>query len=224
MKLINKDEDAPDIFYVFHNYFGLNGEINKWNFNLDHRIKSSSFLGLYDNEFLNKYLAGEVDYLPFKYNGLQVKSPSSFIMSTIHNYNIEHNLEYYRAQHFKFHPSRLSGIYAFGDYESCKLANKLYNWDLSSVKKFKLVEDSQTKSLIRIGKYNMEIVSLLRGINMMIFPTADQEQIYRNYWSGGGNIVIEVPIGMTPERRRISSGVLYEYLIEGILELIADPS
>jgi hypothetical protein len=69
----------------------------------------------------------------------------------------------------------------------------------------------------------MEIVSLMRSA----YPRAswnreDRDSIWRHYWSGGGALKIEIPIirNGVLTRQWFESGEIWEYLIEGRLELV----
>lgn len=45
------------------------------------------------------------------------------------------------------------------------------------------------------------------------------EKISKSYWSGAGNIALELPSTDLKERLQVNSGVIWEYLIEGQLIL-----
>jgi len=97
----------------------------------------------------------------------------------------------------------------------------LYGWDLNSVRKFALLQDPLTK----IAKVNMEIISLMRFAYPIAMWSGDGiERIWTHYWSGKGNLEIEIPTMQPPPstHRRIVSGEVWEYLIEGRLQLQGD--
>ena len=117
--------------------------------------------------------------------------------------------------------SYLSVKYAFATEEDCREAHRLYRWDLKSVRKFTLLQDPLTK----VAKVNMEIISLMRSAYTTgIWSGEDIERIWTHYWSGEGNLEIEVPTMLPPPNthKRIPSGEVWEYLIEGKLQLQGD--
>lgn len=219
IKLINKNESAPKEFYIFLD-FGDNiyDYVNQHNYCLSGVMISAALKRYLGEGNLTNYENGEIDYLPFVRTDMpNMFIPSAFILKTINEYNLEHNLEWYRRNNLKKYPSRFSSIFAFGDYESCKEVSKRHGWNLSSVKKFRLYEGlGELKKYVRIGKFNMEIISMLRGTPVMCFPIEDQEELYKKYWTGEGNTIIDF-MG-----ERIESGGIYEYLIEGMLEEVKD--
>lgn len=223
MKLVNLQEEIPEEFYIFQDY-GKNifDQINEHNYSLNKIIVSSGFKNLLITKNFQEYLNGDIDYLPFIKNINYTNTPSAFMFKIINEYNIEHNLEFLRSKSFRKYPSRFSSIFAFGDYESCRQVSLKYNWDLNSVRRFRLLREcNDLNKCIRIGKFNMEIVSLLRGIDIASFDIADQENIYQRYWNGEGDICINILVGIKNNtRENLHSGVIYEYLIEGILKEI----
>lgn len=169
-----------------------------------------------DKNFLKKYLEGNVDYLPFipHEKDLQVISP--YCLSAINDYRVEYDAELCRKHYYPKYPSRLSAIFAFGDYETCKEVGRKHEWDLSTVKKFRLNIDNFT----RVIKVNMEIVSLMRAAYILgFFDDETKDDIWKNYWNGTGDIDLELP-DVESERKIYHSGEIFEYLIEGKLNLI----
>ena len=216
MKTINTNQDIPDYFYVFLEFNGVFDKINEHNYNLNHKISSSGMATLLDKTKTFDFINGDIDYLPFVRARETNNSPSSFMMKIINEYNIEHNLEWCRRNYFKTYPSRFSGIFAFGDYHSCELVAKKYSsWNIQSVKKYRLVDLGELNIGIKVAKLNMEIVSLLRGVNILSFSIEDQNQIYNHYWRGNGNLQVYAPM---TSQQNVQSEIIFEYLIEGILE------
>lgn len=216
IKLINIDEDAPKEFYIFLDFYSnIYDDINKHNYSLTKKMVSTGFQHLFlSKQNLINYEKGEVNHLPFASVDItNICPPSTFILKTINNYNLEHNLEWFRRNYFKKYPSRFSSLFAFGDYESCEKVAEIHKWNLSSVKKFKIFEDlGEIMKYVRIGKFNMEIVSLLRRIPASSFSREDQDVLYKKYWEGQETAIVKFG-----ERER-ASGTIYEYLIEGVLE------
>ncbi len=218
MKLINKNEEAPEYYYIFLNFDnGITGFVHKHNFELDHKLRSGFVhnLGL-DNKYIERYMNGTQKYIVTNQNENDElpKSPTSFLLGCTDNYGLEHNIEIYRYNNVGVYPSRFSALFAFGDYETCKVVSDKYGWDLEEVRKFKLCSDGALKPFYRVSKHNMEIISALRAIDMNSVSVKEQDSIYKQYWNGDarGNLVIN---GET-----YNIGEIYEYLIEGTLEMV----
>jgi len=237
MNISNSSEKIPDTFYIFLSKYNL---VSKHNIEKTGCIFSTGFFQAItetDKNFANKYLKGSIssfspnytkienfteqfingtiDYLPFTQNKkINLGLTSLFSNSITSNYRTEYNCELSRKYYFPTYPSRMSSCYAFGDYETCELVSKKHNWDISSVRKFKLLPHSYNK----VAKVNMEIISLERYANTIsILDTQTQGRIWRSYWNGAGNIKIELPA--INGRQEIESKVVWEYLVEGILKL-----
>lgn len=237
MNLSNSSEKVPEIFYIFLNQYNL---VSKKNIEKTGCICSTGFFQAItetDKNFANKYLKGTissfspnytkinnfteqfingtVDYLPFTENQkINLGLISLFSNSITSKYRTEYNCELSRKYDFPTYPSRLSSCYAFGDYETCKFVSQKYNWDINSVRKFKLLPHPYNK----VAKVNMEIVSLERYANTIsTLDIQTQDRIWKSYWNGIGNIKMELPT--LNGRKEIKSKVIWEYLIEGILKI-----
>jgi hypothetical protein len=211
MLTMNTNEKAPDTFYVFLHFGGLLGQMHKHNYQLAHKIFSAGLINLETKAYnYQDFIDGDINYLPYVSTGVPVGTCSSFMMQTINNYYVEYCLEWFRKQNYKKYPSRFSGIYAFGDYESCEKVSQTHGWNLDSVKQFKLT------SCLKIAKMNMEIVSFMRGIFLQGFSQKDQELMCKAYWDGLENFQAISPI--IGGENVLESGCIYEYLIEGCLE------
>lgn len=175
-----------------------------------------------DAYFKQQYLAGNVNYLPFVVNNNRSTGFQSFYCtSAIANYRVEYDAEVKRLSSFPALPSRLSAVYAFATKEDCREAQRLYNWDLDSVRKFTLIRDHLTK----VAKVNMEIVSLMRFAYPRGMWSAEEiDKVWMHYWSGKGNLDIDKSAMQPPPNthKRVSSGEVWEYLIEGRLKLKGD--
>jgi hypothetical protein len=173
-----------------------------------------------DPKFRDAYLNGTANYAPLVPNNARSSAfLSLFTVSVQSLYEVEYDAEYLRSREFPLLPSRFSAVYAFGSDEDCRKAHERYNWPLSELRRFRLVPHPFN----RMHRANMEIVSLMRSV----YPKAswDREQrdaIWRHYWSGGGSLAAEIPAirDDTPDRQSIASGEIWEYLIEGRLELL----
>jgi hypothetical protein len=213
-KLLNSTEPIPDIFFVFVTMDNL---ITKHNLEVAKSFSSGAFVQLVDN-FEKKYVAGSVDYLPFVINtNSDMKMVSPFYNSVTSEYRTEYNCEIHRRHNFPTYPSRLSAFYAFGDYGTCKLVSEKYNWDIKSVKKFRLEPSVHN----RVVKVNMEIVSLERYANRVsMIDSETQKTIWQSYWTGHGDFSMELPT--LKGRQTFNSETIWEYLVEGRLTLIED--
>lgn len=221
MKLLNIDEESPKIFYIFIGQ-GKNiySQINYHNYKLNKTIMSSGITGIItQQDKIKDFIDGNIIYAPFIPNKTTLNNPSSHSMTVVNGYNAEYILEYVRANNFKTYPSRFSCVYAFGDYESCKIASKWYGWDLKNVKRFKIKKnDNILDSCVKIVKCNMEIVTRMWNCDIASFEPESINKIAEAYWSGVGQIATErqdIDTGLSTQK---ISSVLYEYLIEGILE------
>lgn len=207
-------------YFIFVN---LTNPLTRHNLQFTGQILSAGYTSvLQDSNLVEQYLTGEINYLPFVINEQRATGFLSFYCtSAIADYRVEYDAEMRRLLSFTQLPSRLSAVYAFATEEDCREAHRLYRWDLNSVRKFTLLQDPLTK----VARVNMEIISLMRSA----YPTGmwsgeDIESIWTHYWSGEGNLEIEVPTMQPPPNthRRISSGEVWEYLIEGRLQLQGD--
>jgi hypothetical protein len=164
---------------------------------------------------------GTMDYLPFIPNPNMTRKPMSMFQNNVTSeYRTEYNCEIFRKHYFPLFPSRLSAIYAFGDYESCKKATQMYHcsydyWNLDNIKRFKL----EKNSFNRIVKANMELVSWERTANRISsLDHNTEEQIWLAYWNGESNSSFQLPT--IHGRKNFEVDTLWEYLIEGTIKLV----
>ena len=208
-KLMNVDLECPDEFFIFCDRYN---PMTVHNLTFTKTFTSAAFTNCsFNREFLKEYLAGSVNYLPF----LPAKSDcdvlSPYCLTAMNDYRIEYDAEICRKKYYPKYPSRLSSVFAFGDYEICKIVTNKYRWDLTTVKKFNLIENPLT----RVIKVNMEIVTLARYAYRISHSEEDElDNLWRHYWSGGGNIQKELP-EPNFSRKKYDSGEIFEYLIEG---------
>ena len=225
MKLLNIEEDIPEIFYIF---VGLGksiaSQVNYHNYKLTKTIFSGGFKNLMIHYCkIKDFINGDIVYAPFVPNETTFKLPTSHLMGVINGYQTEYILEYTRANNYQKYPSRFSCIYAFGDYESCVKAYKLYPkmFDLKKLKKFKLKKtNTDLDKCIKIVKCNMEIITRMWNCDIISFEHESVDRIANAYWQGLGQVAIERQDIETGLYNQVVSDVLYEYLIEGILEEI----
>ncbi|MDI3324741.1 hypothetical protein QKW35_10170 [Pontibacterium granulatum] len=209
MKLINIDEDAPDTFYIFVNQLN---PITEHNFKHTKTFSSGAVASCMNEDFARKFVDGTARYLPYEPCEFDNLAVSPYCLTAINDYRIEYDAEVYREKHHPLYPSRLSALYAFGSMEMCQLVSQRYGWQLDSVHKFRLKD----WPLTRIAKVNMEHVSLARHaykVSMM----QDIDRLWGGYWSGFDEIILELP-SHDFTRKQYSSGVIWEYLIEGVVE------
>lgn len=211
--LLNIKSDIPESFYIFVDPRNF---IAKQALESTKTFSSSAYTKCkYDESFLQKYLRGEVKYLPYKKNKQELDIFSPFYRSVINNFEVEYDAECSREKYYPLYPSRLSAVYAFGDYQTCIKVSKKHNWDLRTVKKFKLVNNKLT----RVVRVNMQIVSMARNIyEDAIFDKKMKEMLWKNYWSG----VSYVPVysyykNYPPSNMKVDD--IFEYLVEGSLVL-----
>ena len=206
------------VFLVFTNLLNV---VCWHNLRFTKAIISSGFVAASeDPTFRAAYLNGTANYAPFVPNNARSSNfVSLFSTNVASSYEVEYDAEYLRSREFPLLPSRFSAVYAFGNYEDCHKVSKRYNWDLKEVRRFRLMPHP----LNRVHRANMEIVSLMRTV----YPSASwsreqRDDIWRHYWSGGGTLTVETP-GIRDDalvQRSIPSGDIWEYLIEGKLELL----
>lgn len=204
--------EIPIYYYIFIN---SSLPVTHANLSITKTFASSAYTeAKMDASFKEKYLAGAVDYLPFIPNqGRDLRSFSPFCLNVMNDYRVEYDAELVRRRFFPLAPSRLSAVYAFADYETCQRVSEKYGWSLGSVHRFALIWNE----LVRVLRVNMEIVSLARKAYSISSLSDDTvKTIWKHYWSGSADIDMELPTADF-KREVFSSGVIWEYLIEGQL-------
>jgi hypothetical protein len=217
-KTMNTRENLPEYFYLF---VDMDNPITYLNLNTTKCLFSSVIGDLFIPEIFKSYMDGTIDYLPFVLNPNVARKSMSMYQNTVTSeYRTEYNCEIFRKTYFSLFPSRLSAIYAFGDYESCKKAIEMHHksydyWNIDSIKKFKL-EDNPFN---RVVKVNMEIVSWERTANRISsLDQNTQKLIWSTYWSGKTGDAFDLPLINNREIFKIET--LWEYLIEGRIKLV----
>lgn len=209
--LLNTKTDIPEYFYIF---VDMENPLTERALKSTGAFSSSAYtMCKHSKSFLEKYTKGKVRYLPYKRCNQDMNTFSPYYLAVVNEYNIEYDAERVREKFYPLYPSRLSAVYAFGDYDTCIKVSKKHNWDLGSVRRFKLIDDELT----RVVRVNMEIVSTSRSMN--IFSNIDEETkelLWKNYWTG----LSYMPIN--PYLSQYSFGNIwvddiFEYLIEGSL-------
>ena len=210
-KILNGREKIPDEFYVFVE--NLSPPIAN-EFNITKRLTSASFSSFTNSDFLPKYMDGSATYCTLQPSSADCQAISDYSMKLTSNYKVEYDAENYRLTRHCLFPSRLSGIFAFGDYNSCVTASHKYGFKMDSLKRFVLVPNP----LNRVAKVNMRIFALAK--TAYLTGNLDKESmlyIWSNYWGGTGNLKIDLPV-KGAHRRIYDSGVIYEYIIDGVIE------
>lgn len=203
-KTINTDEEIPEELYIFQFFENTPiGRIYKESFDRSQKIFSAGISNLENPIFKEKFLNGEINYTDILNENFSCRL-TKFGFENINN-EFEVVVENYRKNNFPHYPSRLSCIYAFEDFDTCKLVSQLYKWDLNEVKKFKIVK------LHSACKTHMEIISTYKPDPQLITNLND---CLKKYWMG--EKIEEILLN----NKRLSVAPIYEYLIEGVLEEI----
>ncbi len=210
--LVNVEEAVPDEFFVFVNF---SSPLAAHNYKIG-SYPSAAVSAWMDEELTKKYQEGTISYLPFGPCGRDPIAISPYCLTAINDYRVEHDAETHRINNFPRYPSRLSATYAFGDEKTCELVSRKYGWDLGTVRKFRLLPHP----LNRVAKVNMEHVSLARHA-YRVSAMQSVEKIWDAYWTGVGNIKIELPDGENFSRNIRESGEIWEFLVEGCLQPVA---
>lgn len=212
-RLLNCDEEIPSEFYIFVSTLNPITAHNLW---VSKSFFSGAFSSLEFSGIREKYINGTIKYLPYAPCKMDEIAISPYCITAINDYRIEYDVETCRERNYSKYPSRLSAVYAFGDYKTCEIVSRKYGWELNTVKRFKLLNHP----LNRVVKVNMEHVSLARhAYKVSMINTEGIEHIWRQYWSGRGNIQMELP-AEDFSRKVYESGLIWEYLIEGRVHLI----
>lgn len=201
---------VPDLLYVFVNETNLMAAMN---LEVAGRFSSSVVAALRDPEFAAAYSEGSADFLPFVPNpGLSSGFISAYGATAINGYRVEYDAELARRAHFKSAPSRLTGVYAFESYADCQRVSQKYGWRLESVRRFR------QEVVLRAVRVNMEIVSLARlAYARAALDESSIDWLWRCYWGGSPSIDIELPSVDGKSRERLTSGVIWEWIIDGVL-------
>ncbi len=223
MKTMNTGESLPDQFYVF---LGRGSEwpwnaITRHNFDLSRGRLVSNGMAMAlttSGDYRNKFLQGDVDYLPFIPNPSHDSlSVSPFERLIANRYGLEYSLEIARKAYFKRYPSRFSCLYAFGCMEDCEKRADGHKWDLSSVQGFRLNLSEPLAGVTKVVKANTNYIGFLEYSDYPTFSPHDQDVLFRQYWECKNDYKIrEMKLDGGTSIHRCDT--LYEYLIEGVLE------
>lgn len=202
----------PEDFLIFVDQGNL---VAQHNYRFTKTFSSRFADRLYTVEGRQSLDAGEIDPMPFAPNPRADPSLSPFALKAMNDYRVEWDAELARRAFTPRAPSRMSAVFAFGDRESCEAVNQAYGWPLESVRRFRLVDADHS----RVVRVNMEVVSLMRAT----YPRAawapeDLHHIWRHYWTGGPELTVQTPDPRNAQSwTNWSCGVVWEYLIEGVV-------
>lgn len=94
-------------------------------------------------------------------------------------------------------------------------------FDKSKIKRFRLKKlNNDLDKCIKVAKCNMEIVSRMWNCDISLFDADSIRRIANAYWSCQDKVATEIRDIETSLMTQHVTDVLYEYLIEGILEEI----
>lgn len=210
---VERGSDGSQFVYVF---------VDESNFMTAHNLRVTGSLfsavsaSIDEPGFLQRYLASEVDFLPFIPNPNAVGALSPFTLNTINNYRVEYEAETIRRQWYKDVPSRLTAVFAFERWEDCMTASAKHGWPLQQVRRFRVVH------ALRVHRLNMEIISVARVAYRFMLDEAARECIWRSYWEGEMDFAIDLPTAGGYSRQLVTAAVLPELLIDGRLGLDRD--
>lgn len=211
--LLNTKSDIPESFYIF---VDIENPLTAQALRTTRTFSSSAYtMCKHDKSFLEKYIKGRVKYLPYKRSGNDMNISSPFYTSVINEFSVEYDAERIREKFYPLYPSRMSAVYAFGDYDTCIRVSRKHNWDLETVRKFRLVKGNLT----RVIKVNMEIVSQARSmyLNSML-DERGKEILWKNYWRGLNYVPVNSYLA-NYSFGNFKVDDIYEYLIEGSVVL-----
>ena len=202
--------DCPDLVFAFVN---RGSWFTRHNFDVTGQFTSPILGAIMDPAFAAAYQDGSADFLPLVPNDHQSTSfLSPFLSSTIADYRVEMDAEVVRRTHFRSAPSRLTGVYAFEHFADCEEASQRHGWPIAEVRRF------QTRWVQRAVRANMEIVSLARAAYRAATWTQEQTNlIWSAYWGGEESLTLSLPIDGASTYDNLSSGVLWEWIIDGAL-------
>jgi hypothetical protein len=189
-----------------------------WNKDVGVYASAAWTTATFDSSFRKRYIEGQIDYLMFEQNpNFDGGAMSAYLKGVTTEYMVEYNAEQARRQVDPKVPSRLSAVYAFGTKADAVRAANAAGRPKWEVYAFALND----LPLTRVARVNMNIVSLVRlGTRVGTWDPETIDAIWRHYWNGGGELTFELPSGPGFKRVRHESGVVWEFLIEGRLEML----
>jgi hypothetical protein len=177
----------------------------------DGRFVSAAFEAMQaDPTIVGDYEAGTLDYLPFVENANWLGRWSVPGRTVGLRYRLDHDAELVRREHYPHHPSRFSAVFAFGDEESCERVETQLQWDRQDRREFRLVPDPRN----RVARLNFHAFTAARNVYMSErdFSADEREALWLPYWRGDPPPMRPLPPELSP--------ALWEYLIDGVLELV----
>jgi hypothetical protein len=200
----------PDWLYIFVDRANPMAVIN---LEITGQYSSSILAEMTDPEFAAAYLDGTADFLPFVPNAsMSTESLSPFTLTTISDYRIEYDAELKRRKDFKNAPSRMTGVFAFDSVADCRRVSDRFDWDLSSVQRFK------PQAVLRVARVNMEIVSLARlAYSRAALDASSVDNLWQAYWGGEDGVALDLPSVDARTREAHVADSLWEWIIDGSL-------
>jgi hypothetical protein len=197
------------------------GPIVEWNMNLG-RITSAGLA--YEEQNPQAYAALRDEWLPW------IPNPNYKTVIGFHQLRVssdmraEYNAELARLRHSKHLPSRLACLYAWGSLEDAVRAKETMKGRFTG----KILR-CRPAFILRSARCNSALVNFAqRGERRGFFTDeASADQVWRTYWSGSGeSLTMERqnlldPSG-PPETVNMSEEPLWEWLIDGALDIVDD--
>lgn len=215
MEKFPPDLTLPDAFWI-----SVDPELPfaVWNKDIGVYTSAAWTTASVDPSFRARYLEGQIDYLMFEQNpNFDGVAISAFLIGVVANYMVEYNAEQARRRVNPKLPSRLSAVYAFGTKADAVRAANAAGRPKWEVYAFALDDDPLT----RVARVNMNIVSLMRlGTRVGTWDPETLDATWRHYWNGGGELTAELPSGPDFKQVRHQWDVVWEFLIEGRLEVL----
>jgi len=188
-----------------------------WNRELGFYASAGWTMASADTEFRRLYESGEADYRLLVPNEKSSGALSPFQLTVTAPYQVEYNLELARLSVDPRLPSRLSSTFAFGTKQDAVKAARDARRPAHEVYAFKLERDELT----RVHRANFDVVSLMRCATRIASLGAETlDAIGRHYWTGGAELTLDLPSESGFGRRERTTGVTWEYLIEGGLRVL----
>lgn len=203
--------------------------VTAWQVMMTGRFTSSAWgAAVSDPVALVQYVHGRGNYVPFVENpcwDLRTAGLSMYMQAVRTNYIVEYEAERVRRLVDGTLPSRLSAVFAFGrkkDADKAARAENRARRDSPArlpveVRQFELLPHE----LNRVHVVNMHIISVMRrALRVATWSQAETEANFRHYWTSRGNLAFDLPSPDPKRRQLVESGVMWEYLIEGQLQLV----
>ncbi|MDD5070595.1 MAG: hypothetical protein PHV17_07670 [Candidatus Omnitrophica bacterium] len=224
MKLLNAEVDAPTDFFIYSRY-------DFDNIASDRVIRSGVFDNLNYPDIVQAYNNGSLDYRGYQNDYIMtgLRNVSPVVERRVRYFERDEDLlEIYRKQISPLLPSRVSCIFAFSLYDTCKHVADYYDWHDGRICRYNLIDHN----LNRVSRHNINIVNTYRELliwakdrNLLDSFNNQYASLCRHYWMGIGRIDFE---SFPSDNGRVYADIppkctqVWEYLIEGQLKLIEE--